>query len=154
MNYCWATSLGREEKKPESITERGSQGTVIRASSSKGEFISSMVSPSWVFARDCYTQRAGWYERGALERKRAPDAGQNEERFWNVVMLGEIRFSVVSSDARRERPGFIMVLLAPQQSISLGALRITYLPDGEFFIPPSVLYPHASAEHWTRGQYR
>ena len=64
-------------------------------------------------------------------------------------MLGEIRFSVVSSDARRERPGFIMVLLAPQQSLSLGAIRITYLPDGEFSIPPAVLYPQASAENWS-----
>src|SRR5260370_36175425 len=64
-------------------------------------------------------------------------------------MLGEIRFSVVSSDARRERPGFLMVQLAPQQSISLGAIRITYLPDGEFSIPPSVLYPQASAENWS-----
>ena len=45
MNYCWATSLGRGGKKPESITERGSQGMVIRASLSQGEFISSMVSP-------------------------------------------------------------------------------------------------------------
>ena len=42
-----------------------------------------------------------------------------------------------------------MVLLAPQQSISLGAIRITYLPDGEFFLPPSVLYPQASAENWS-----
>jgi hypothetical protein len=55
VSYCWATSLGRGEKKPESITARRSQGTVIQASSSKGEFISSMVSPSWVFARGCYT---------------------------------------------------------------------------------------------------
>src|SRR5258706_13663210 len=42
-----------------------------------------------------------------------------------------------------------MVLLAPQQSISLGAIRITYLPDGEFSIPPSVLYPQASTENWS-----
>ena len=42
-----------------------------------------------------------------------------------------------------------MVLLAPQQSLSLGAIRITYLPDGEFSIPPSVLYPQASTEHWS-----
>jgi len=47
-------------------------------------------------------------------------------------MLGDIRFSVVSSDARKERPGFLMVLLAPQQRLSLGAIRITYLPDGNF----------------------
>jgi len=45
VNYCWATSLGRGEKKPESIIERGSQGMVIRASSSQGEFNSSLVSP-------------------------------------------------------------------------------------------------------------
>jgi hypothetical protein len=45
VNYCWATSLGRGKKKPESIIERASQGKVIRASSSRGEFISSMVSP-------------------------------------------------------------------------------------------------------------
>ena len=45
VNECWATSLGSGEKKPESIRERGSQGTVIRASSSPGEFISSLVSP-------------------------------------------------------------------------------------------------------------
>ncbi len=42
-----------------------------------------------------------------------------------------------------------MVLLAPQQSLSLGSIRITYLPDGEFSIPPAVLYPQASAEHWS-----
>jgi len=45
VNCCWATSLGRGEKKPESIIERGSQGMVIRASSSRDEFISSLVSP-------------------------------------------------------------------------------------------------------------
>jgi hypothetical protein len=45
VNECWATSVGRGEKKPESITERANQGTVIRASSSPGVFISSMVSP-------------------------------------------------------------------------------------------------------------
>src|SRR5260370_9037653 len=77
----------------------------------------------------------------------APDTGQHEARLWNVVTLGEIRFAVVSSEARRERSGFIMVLLAPQQSISLGAIRITYLPDGEFSIPPAVLYPQAAAEN-------
>jgi glyoxylase-like metal-dependent hydrolase (beta-lactamase superfamily II) len=88
-----------------------------------------------------------------LERKRAPDAGQHEARLWNVVTLGEIRFSGVSSDARRERSAFIMVLLAPQQSISLGAIRITYLPDGEFAIPPAVLYPQASAEHWSANAH-
>src|SRR5260221_3841917 len=42
-----------------------------------------------------------------------------------------------------------MVLLAPQQSLSLGSIRITYLPDGEFSIPPAVLYPQASAENWS-----
>src|SRR5258708_39916204 len=117
----------------------------------EGERFHSQASNGrdWVFARGCYTQRAGWYERGALERKSAPDAGQHEERLWNVVTLSEIRFSVVSSDARRERLGFLMVRLAPQQSLSLGAIRITYLPDGEFSIPPAVLYPQASAEHWS-----
>ena len=42
-----------------------------------------------------------------------------------------------------------MVLLAPRQSLSLGATRITYLPDGEFYVPPSVLYPKASADNWS-----
>jgi glyoxylase-like metal-dependent hydrolase (beta-lactamase superfamily II) len=42
----------------------------------------------------------------------------------------------------------IMVRFAPRQSLALGAIRITYLPDGEFYVPPSVLYPQASAESW------
>jgi glyoxylase-like metal-dependent hydrolase (beta-lactamase superfamily II) len=37
---------------------------------------------------------------------------------------------------------------APQQTIAIGTTKITYLPDGKFFIPPSILYPDVPAHEW------
>jgi len=39
-------------------------------------------------------------------------------------------------------------MFAPQQTIAIGTIKITYLPDGKFFVPPSVLYPQVPAHEW------
>ncbi len=41
-----------------------------------------------------------------------------------------------------------MATLAPQQTITIGTTRITYLPDGEFYIPPIVSFPETTAADW------
>ena len=41
-----------------------------------------------------------------------------------------------------------MATLAPQQAITIGTTRITYLPDGEFYIPPTVSFPATTAADW------
>jgi glyoxylase-like metal-dependent hydrolase (beta-lactamase superfamily II) len=37
---------------------------------------------------------------------------------------------------------------APQQTVVLDSIKITYLPDGDFFVSPADLYPHVAAEEW------
>ena len=41
-----------------------------------------------------------------------------------------------------------MVKLAQQQTITIGTTRITYLPDGEFYVPPTVSFPATTAADW------
>ncbi len=37
---------------------------------------------------------------------------------------------------------------APQQTVVLADIRITYLPDGDFFVPPTSLYPAVAVDEW------
>jgi len=39
-------------------------------------------------------------------------------------------------------------MAAPQQTITMGTIRITYLPDGEFFVPPLVSFPETTIADW------
>lgn len=41
-----------------------------------------------------------------------------------------------------------MATLSPLQTITIGTTRITYLPDGEFYIPPTVSFPATTAADW------
>lgn len=41
-----------------------------------------------------------------------------------------------------------MAIQAPQQAISIGTTRLTYLPDGEFYIPPIVSFPETTLADW------
>ena len=41
-----------------------------------------------------------------------------------------------------------MATVAPLQTLTLGTTRVTYLPDGEFYIPPIVSFPNTTPADW------